>query len=237
MKFLLRYLLLLLLMFGAIHNVEAQKRKKGKSKKERKKKKGKSKKKKRSKKAKRKKSSSKGGKLSKKEKKKWKQKLKSLTPEKYKKLMTEYYALKDRVASAEEEVATCQNSISEKEELIGRYQKEVTKLRKTGNKADTKSATASSSAPQDVSGVTYRIQIGAYEKINLSQYAQQENFGVEQANNLQKFTIGLFRNYREADSLKKYLQQMGVKDAWVVAYRDGSRVDVKEVLNQSGGAK
>lgn len=233
MKFLIRYLLLLLLLFGAVHNVEAQKRKKRKSKKEQKKGKRKSKKKKS------KKDKSKGGKLSKKETKKWKKKLKSLSPAKYQKLMTEYYALKDRVASAEEEATTCQNSLSEKDELIGRYQKEVTKLRKGGGSEGIASASkpVTTSAPQSVSGITYRIQIGAYEKINLSQYAKQENFGVEQAANLQKFTIGLFQDYREADTLKKYLQQMGVKDAWVVAYRDGTRVDVKEVLNQAGGAK
>ncbi len=37
----------------------------------------------------------------------------------------------------------------------------------------------------------------------------------------QKFTIGIFRDYWEADKFKKYMREMGVKDAWIVPYKDG----------------
>jgi hypothetical protein len=47
---------------------------------------------------------------------------------------------------------------------------------------------------------------------------------------MQKVTLGNFRDYWEADKFKKYLRDMGVKDAWIVPFKDGQRVDIKEVL-------
>jgi len=49
-------------------------------------------------------------------------------------------------------------------------------------------------------------------------------------NGLQKISVGFFRDYWEADTLKKYLREMGVKDAWIVPFKDGKRVPIKDVL-------
>lgn len=221
MKSLLKCLLLFLLLFGAVHQeVEAQKKKKkDKGAKKDKKKKGS-------------KSSASDKKRQKAEGKQWKKKLSKLTPGQYKKLMGEYYSLKDRVSTAEEEALTCQSSIEDKNSMLSRYQEEISKLRKQTKEG----ASFSGRNIEDVRGVTFRVQIGAYSSINLGQYSGQENFNVENAAEMQKFSVGLFKSYREADALKRYLQQMGLKDAWVVAYRDGSRVDMKEVLNQASAA-
>ena len=32
------------------------------------------------------------------------------------------------------------------------------------------------------------------------------------------------------DKIKKYMRDMGVKDAWIVPFKDGQRVDIKDVL-------
>ncbi len=43
----------------------------------------------------------------------------------------------------------------------------------------------------------------------------------------QKITIGILQHdYREADTFKKYMREMGVKDAWIVLYKDGVRVEI-----------
>ena len=47
---------------------------------------------------------------------------------------------------------------------------------------------------------------------------------------MNKYTIGVFKDYWEADTFKKYVREMGVRDAWIVSYRDGQRVDIKDVL-------
>ena len=162
------------------------------------------------------------------EKKKWKKQLKKLKPEQYKSLMEEYYSLKDRVSSAEEEARSCQGTMSDKDKTINKYQENITKLRKEMTTAKD----GGGSAKQSTKGIIFRVQIGSYSQMDLSQYSGQKNFNVEQDEGGQKFTIGLFRSYREADGLKKYLIQMGVKDAWVVSYKDGNRVDLKEVLKE-----
>ena len=46
-----------------------------------------------------------------------------------------------------------------------------------------------------------------------------------------RYTLGIFRDYPEADNFKKYMREMGVSDAWIVSYNDGVRVPLKEVLD------
>ena len=172
-------------------------------------------------------SKSKGGKSAKAEEKQWKAKLKKLTPKQYKNLVEDYYALKDEVSEIESESSNCDEKIAKKEELLSKYKAEVARLKQA-----TKVSSASGNSESN-RGVLFRIQIGSYEQVDLSAYAGQENFGVEKSGSSQKFTIGRFRNFRKADNLKKYLQKMGVKDAWVVAYKNGQRVNIKEVLKAS----
>ncbi|MFN9502521.1 MAG: hypothetical protein ACK57K_14450 [Chryseotalea sp.] len=89
--------------------------------------------------------------------------------------------------------------------------------------------------PMDFSkGVVFKVQIGAFKNKDLSKYFDNNpNFGGEAAKGEaepQKLTIGVFRDYWEADTFKKYMRDMGVKDAWIVPYRDGQRVEIKDVL-------
>ena len=236
MKFLLRYVLLCVLLFGVGQVAEAQKRKKSNSSKKKKKgKKGK----KRSKSS-RKKKKGKKGKLSKKERKadlkKWKKKLKKVKPLQYKKLMKEYTSLKKQVQKSKESVAECESNSAKNAKLVGDYQKQITTLRKEKKAGATQAGGQGLRSPS-LKGTTFRIQIGNYAQINLSQFAGQSNFNVEQDGNTQKFTVGLFKSYREADTLKKYLRKMGVKDAWVVAYQDGKRVNLRDVVTQAVGGK
>ena len=81
-------------------------------------------------------------------------------------------------------------------------------------------------------GVVFKVQIGAFRNKDLSKYFENnENFGGEtDADGVQKITLGKFRDYWESDTFKKYLREMGVNDAWIVPYKDGERVAMKDVL-------
>ncbi|MGI9543756.1 MAG: Ezrin/radixin/moesin family protein, partial [Cyclobacteriaceae bacterium] len=58
-----------------------------------------------------------------------------------------------------------------------------------------------------------------------------DNFGGEvDSDGTQRYTLGNFKDYWQADKFKKYLREMGVKDAWIVPYKDGRRVPMKDVL-------
>ena len=79
-------------------------------------------------------------------------------------------------------------------------------------------------------GIVFKVQLGAFQNKDLKKYDNSPNFSAEESGDLQKYTIGVFRDYWEADTFKKYLREMGVKDAWVVSYKDGQRVPIKDVL-------
>jgi len=84
----------------------------------------------------------------------------------------------------------------------------------------------------DDSGVVFKVQIGAFRNKDLSKYFDNtENFsGETDEDGVQKITLGRFRDYWESDTFKKYLREMGVSDAWIVPYKDGKRVAMKDVL-------
>ena len=89
----------------------------------------------------------------------------------------------------------------------------------------------SSGPAYDDSGVVFKVQIGAFRNKDLSKYFDNtENFSGETEDGVQKITLGRFSDYWEADTFKKYLREMGVNDAWIVPYKDGVRVAMKDVL-------
>jgi len=85
-----------------------------------------------------------------------------------------------------------------------------------------------------IKGILFKVQISANKDLDLKEVlideVHHENLEQEKADNLYKYTIGHFRNYWEANKLKKGLRAMGVKLAWIVPYKDGKRVLLKEVL-------
>ncbi len=176
--------------------------------------------------------------LSKQEKKEWKKKakeyakkpanLKDFTDAKQT-AETDNSALKSQVSTLNKQVSDKNSRIAELEDQISRMRGELA----TANSelATLKEAPAANS--MDFSrGVVFKVQIGAFKNKDLSKYFNNNpNFGGEAVEKgEQKFTIGIFRDYWEADKFKKYMREMGVKDAWIVPYKDGLRVEIKDVL-------
>lgn len=175
--------------------------------------------------------------MDKKEKKEWKKRIKKLEPEQYKQLLDENKSLKGQVTSLKTELGNIDDRLAEKDEQILTYQAQIGDLREELSRlqskqpADNVASRNTGGSIDESKGLVFKVQIGAYgKKEDLSKYDNSSNFGVENKDGLQKFTIGVFRDYWEADTFKKYLREMGVKDAWVVSYKDGVRVPIKEVL-------
>ncbi|MBX2870916.1 MAG: hypothetical protein KTR30_02420 [Saprospiraceae bacterium] len=85
--------------------------------------------------------------------------------------------------------------------------------------------------PREVeTGTHFKIQIGAYEKTYIPENLAGEDMGLESDGSLQKVLVGKFNDYQAAKELKKYIRNIGIKDAFIVAYRDGLRVDLDEVV-------
>lgn len=173
--------------------------------------------------------------MDKKEAKEWKKRIKKLQPEQYKQLLDENKSLKGQVTSLKTELGNVDDRLSEKDEQIITYQSQVGDLRAELSRLQSKQS--NTVAPKNTGGsidenrgVVFKVQLGAFKKKDLKKYDNSPNFGAEDENGLQKYTIGVFRDYWEADTFKKYLREMGVKEAWVVSYKDGARVPIKEVL-------
>ncbi len=80
-------------------------------------------------------------------------------------------------------------------------------------------------------GVWFRVQIGAYQDRKIDKDLETtDQLSLEEKENLQKIVLGRFRDYDEAKQLQEQLAGMGLKDAWIVSYKDGARVSIEEAL-------
>lgn len=198
-----------------------------------------------------------GQELSKEEKKEWGKKLKSITIEDYKslteseeknrnsaselkgevsnlnadnaRLQQELDELKKRVKTAETKAAEAEAKVAD----CGEATTELTPEQKsTAANAGEYNAAETPTQKANTKGLVYRVQIGAYKGFDLSKYINNHpNFSGETGEDgLMRYTIGQFVEYWEADAFKKYLRDMGVQGAWVVAYKNGTRIEVKDAL-------
>jgi len=178
--------------------------------------------------------------MSKKEEKEWKKRIKKLQPAQYKQLLDENKSLKGQVTSLKTEVNNVDDRVAEKDQQIAAYQQQVGDLKEelaqaqTQLKAQNVASANTGGSIDENKGVVFKVQLGAFREKDLRQYDNSPNFSAEGADDLRKYTIGVFRDYYQADKFKKYLREMGVKDAWVVSYKDGRRVPMKEVLESVG---
>lgn len=174
--------------------------------------------------------------LSKKEKKEWKKQMKGLDVEAFKKLVEEKESLESQMASLNSQVSSLQSRANDKTAEAERLNAQVKDLQNQlaeakASQQDSNNMDISGKSTRVVKGVAFKVQIGAFRNKNLAKYFENNgSFDGEVDNTSQRYTLGTFTDYWEADKFKKYLREMGVKDAWIVAYKDGQRVPLKDVL-------
>jgi len=169
--------------------------------------------------------------MSKQETKEWKKRLKKTSPQEFKNMVDENTSMRSQVSSLRSELDNVDDQLAAKDDQINQYAAQAADLRDQLAKANANANNASSGSGGSINenvGVIFKVQIGAYKEINLSE-DNSSSFNAEKGD-LNKYTIGVFQDYWEADTFKKYIREMGVKDAWIVSYRDGQRVDIKDVL-------
>ncbi|MGK7389491.1 MAG: Ezrin/radixin/moesin family protein [Candidatus Cyclobacteriaceae bacterium M2_1C_046] len=179
--------------------------------------------------------------LTKDEKKEWKNRAKEYkkNPELLKELVEEKQAAEAQVNQLKTEVNDLQSRLADKDAKISELQDDLTGMRAEVASSKAKLADLQKEPQGQIGvggmstdGVVFKVQIGAFRNKDLSKYFEQhENFGGEMSEKgEQRITLGRFRDYWEADVFKKYLREMGVKDAWIVPYKDNQRVPLKDVL-------
>lgn len=179
--------------------------------------------------------------MSKAEKKEWKKKAKEYkqNPSNLKQLTEDKQTADNNVGTLTTQNKQLQSTVSDKNARIAELEDQLSRMRSELTAAKAELAQLKEAPPvnpMDFSkGVVFKVQVGAFKNKDLSKYFDNNpNFGGEAADKdksePQKITIGIFRDYWEADTFKKYMREMGVKDAWIVPYKDGQRVEIKDVL-------
>ena len=176
--------------------------------------------------------------LSKQERKEWKKKAKefSKNPANLKQLIEDKEAAEGQLNAVNDRLAQLQRTMANKDSRIAELESQLADARAQATSARAELAQLKSNpAPNDMDfsrGVVFKVQIGAFRNKDLQKYFDNNpNLGGEvKEGEPQRITIGIFRDYWEADQFKKYMREMGVKDAWIVPYRDGERVEIKDVL-------
>ena len=82
--------------------------------------------------------------------------------------------------------------------------------------------------------IEYMVQIGAYktqEKINedlAEKFIQIEGINLREDGWMTLLTVGNFNNYEDAMKFKTILINQGIKDAFIIVYKNGQKISTKE---------
>ncbi len=169
----------------------------------------------------------------------WKKKLKELTPEEYKRLVDDNSNLQKQVSELRGEAEHYRSESQSKDAQIAKLLAEIketeSKTAATPAQAPVTNSSSNSNKAVQSSSILYKVQIGAFRNKDLQKYLDNHpNFsGDTDSDGTRKYTLGAFTDYWEADRFKKYLREMGVKDAWIVAYKNGARIPIKDALESS----
>jgi hypothetical protein len=89
-------------------------------------------------------------------------------------------------------------------------------------------------------GVYFRVQLAAMKRFQdaegtFSSYRLSRPVLVEQHRGLYKYSVGSFTTYSQAQAFKNSVLTRGISGAFIVAYRNGKRIDVMDALQATGG--
>ena len=165
--------------------------------------------------------------------KQWKKDKKKMAPDAFKELVESNERMKSQVSRMTADLEDARNQVDSKNDEIKslKDQNQQLKSQITQMKNDKPKGVPGFAIGNPNEGIVFKVQIGAFRNKDLSKFLDNNpNFSGEEDGGVRKYSIGIFRDYWEADAFKKYIREMGVKDAWIVAYKDGQRVEIKDVL-------
>jgi predicted nucleic acid-binding Zn-ribbon protein len=87
------------------------------------------------------------------------------------------------------------------------------------------------------SGIVYKVQVGAFRnpipQDHFNRFAPLAGERLE--NGITRYTAGVFVDFTTADDAKRSIRELGYRDAFVVAYRDGKRINLNAAQSEQGG--
>lgn len=159
-------------------------------------------------------------------------------------LVEEHDYYEEQTRQLQAQVNDLNSQLSQKERQVNDLQDQIADLNQRVIAAETAAANAAANqvanntVPDDriAQGIVFRVQVGAYEKRKVdSSLANSENLSLEDTGNIQRIMIGQFRGYDNAMALRDHMRTIGVSDAFIVAYNNGTRIDVEEARKMAAG--
>lgn len=120
--------------------------------------------------------------------------------------------------------------------LSARLKRAKDRIKELENNKSTATTPVATNHVGTVKGVVFKVQVGAYKNKSFD-HNNNTDYTKENADGYNKHVLGSFSQYQEAKSFADHLIQLGIKGAWVVAFKDGTRISVKEALGGTIPAK
>jgi len=172
------------------------------------------------------------GGLSKEEYSGWKERKKEMSPEEFKSLVEDKEKLTEAQADLSEKEAYLNQVIERKDNEISRLMSQVSKMNNEMEASKTDSDRTQRNEWDN--GVVFRVQLAAFDDFDLRDLTENgSDLKIIDQDGYIKYILGQFRDYDMADKFKKKLRKLGVKEAWIVPYKDGQRVPLKDVLTEA----
>ncbi|MDO6437681.1 SPOR domain-containing protein [Cyclobacterium sp. 1_MG-2023] len=171
------------------------------------------------------------GGLTKEEYKSWKQQKKEMSPEAFKALVEGKTKLSQENFNLLEKISYIEQQISRKENEIDRLARQVISLSTEQNQESNENR--NSQEDEWSKGLVFKVQLAAFDELDLRELTENgSDMKIIDEDGYIKYILGQFRDYDMADLFKKKLRKIGVKEAWIVPYKDGNRVPLKEVITE-----
>lgn len=172
--------------------------------------------------------------LSKEEAKKWKRIAKQYakSPVTLKLLTEEHTYLKKNSVEWQSEINRLKEMLASKNETNSSQLSAMDQLRRELSSTQAALQQLQLAAAQNMEdvGIWFRVQIGAYEHEQIDPAQVNTDKLRVEAGALQRIVLGQYRNYDEAKQLRDTLRKLGLKDAWIVSYKDGNRISIEEAI-------
>jgi uncharacterized protein (DUF3084 family) len=174
-------------------------------------------------------------KLSKAEQKQLKKELKDLqkNPARYKQMKDAIQDKKDQLVKLDGEIDDLNEAITSTNEKIVDKDKRIKELsdeiaRMNVEKRETDNVIKNETNDQ---GIVFKVQVpiedaALYQEVSEIDGQKRPVFsGETDADGAKKYTLGYFKDKKEAETFRSYLNMLRIRDAQVVAYKDGKKID------------
>lgn len=171
------------------------------------------------------------GGLTKEEYKSWKQQKKEMSPVAFKALIEDKERLTQENLEFSENESNLEQKLSSKDKEIDNLSRQLANLKRSNNQVSVN--TDESTINEWEEGVVFKVQLAAFDDFDLRGLSENgSDLKIIDQDGYIKYVLGQFRDYNMADQFKKKLRKIGVKEAWIVPYKDGQRVALKDVLTE-----